>query len=267
MPSYVIVGASRGLGFAWLRFLSQDPKNIVIGLVRDVEKTNASLAAENITNVHILHGDMVDRKSLEAAATSAADILPNGLDVIIINGVFVTPEAEKLSISELAAQPELLSKDMHTSLDVNLIGSINSINSFLPLIQKGAAKKIVVISTGMADIDLPVSFDITSGVTYAVIKAALNMVVSKYAAELKSQNIKVLALSPGLVATQMNTPSTEDMEFFGKMVASFKKGYPDWRGTPLTPAESVGHMNTVIENLTMADTGSFLSHWGNKAWL
>lgn len=57
------------------------------------------------------------------------------------------------------------------------------------------------------------------------------------------------------------------MEFFGKMVASFQKAYPEWRGTPLSPLESVGHMFTVIGNLTMADTGKFWSHWGNKQWL
>ncbi|KAH6723631.1 hypothetical protein BKA61DRAFT_14021 [Leptodontidium sp. MPI-SDFR-AT-0119] len=267
MPSYAIVGASRGLGFAWLEFLSQDPNNTVVGLVRDVEKTKQNLAAEKITNVHIFHGDMVDRKSLEAAAASAAEVLPNGLDVIIVNGVFATPELEKLSISELAAQPDLLQKDMHSSLDVNVLGSINSINAFLPLILKGSVRKIIVISTGLADIDVPVAYDINSAVTYSVIKAALNMVVAKYAVDLKPQDVKVLALSPGIVATQMNQPSAEDLEYFGKMIANFKKGYPDWRGTPLTPLESVGHMISVIDNLTIADTGSFWSHWGNKTWL
>lgn len=147
---------------------------------------------------------MVDRKSLEAAAASAAEVLPNGLDVIIVNGVFATPELEKLSISELAAQPDLLQKDMHSSLDVNVLGSINSINAFLPLILKGSVRKIIVISTGLADIDVPVAYDINSAVTYSVIKAALNMVVAKYAVDLKPQDVKVLALSPGIVATQMN---------------------------------------------------------------
>lgn len=187
-----------------MQFLSKDSNNIVIGLVRDVEKTKETLAAEKITNVHIFHGDMADRKSLEAAAASSAEILPNGLDIIIVNGVYVNPEVVKWSISELAAQPELLYKDMHTSLDVNVLGTIHSINSFLPLIHKGSAKKIIVISTGHADIDVPVAYDQTYVISYSVTKAAVNMVVAKYAAELKSQDVKVLALSPGIVATQQN---------------------------------------------------------------
>ncbi len=52
-----------------------------------------------------------------------------------------------------------------------------------------------------------------------------------------------------------------------KMVASFKKAYPNWKGSPLTPAESVEYQLNVINNATIEKTGQFLSHWGNKAWL
>tara|TARA_R110002033_G_scaffold108304_1_gene154636 strand:+ start:501 stop:662 length:162 start_codon:yes stop_codon:yes gene_type:complete len=52
-----------------------------------------------------------------------------------------------------------------------------------------------------------------------------------------------------------------------KLLDNFKRIFPYWRATPLTPDESVGHQFNIIENLTMADTGKFLSHWGNKTWL
>lgn len=147
---------------------------------------------------------MADKKSLEAAATSAAEVLPSGLDVIIINGVYVTEQTNKMTVSDLAAQPDLLYKDMHTSLDVNVLGSIYAVNAFLPLILKGAQKKIIFISSGHADIELPVPADVNDMVTYATIKGAVNMIAAKYAAELKSKDVKVLSMSPGLVATSMN---------------------------------------------------------------
>jgi len=268
MPSYAIVGASRGLGLAWLQFLSKDPNNTVIGLVRDVKKTKQTLVEEKIENVHIFRGDMADKKSLEAAATSAAEVLPSGLDVIIINGVYVTEQTNKMTVSDLAAQPDLLYKDMHTSLDVNVLGSIYAVNAFLPLILKGAQKKIIFISSGHADIELPVPADVNDMVTYATIKGAVNMIAAKYAAELKSKDVKVLSMSPGLVATSMNNnPSGEELAYFMKLLGNFKRIFPYWRATLLTPDESVGHQFNIIENLTMADTGKFLSHWGNKTWL
>ncbi|KAL5327404.1 hypothetical protein ACEPPN_005100 [Leptodophora sp. 'Broadleaf-Isolate-01'] len=127
---------------------------------------------------------MSDHQSLAIVASSAASILQNGaLDVIIVNG--------------FACQHELLQQDMHASLDVNVIGVVNSINSFLPLILKGKAKKIMVISTGGADPDLAVAYNLPYQFTMCVMKAALNIVVAKFAAELKSRHVKVLALSPG----------------------------------------------------------------------
>lgn len=65
----------------------------------------------------------------------------------------------------------------------------------------------------------------------------------------------------------MGAASEEDLPAMLKMVASFKKGYPNWKGTPITPAESVEYQLNVINALTIEKTGQFLSHWGNKAWL
>lgn len=220
MPSIVIVGASRGLGvclpsflivkskadrpfqFAWLQYLSRDSRNTVIGLVRTPPPVEERLAKEGISHVHILYGDMSDYQSLTAAASSTSSILPDGaLGTIIVNGYTAMSETLQIPPSGFASQPNLLHEDMHASLDVNVIGAVNSTNAFLPLILKGESKKIVVISTGGADPDMAVAMGIPFQFTMCVMKAALSIVVAKFAAELKSQDVKVLALSPGIVAT------------------------------------------------------------------
>lgn len=194
--------ADRPFQFAWLQYLSRDSKNTVIGLVRTPPPVEERLAKEGISNFHILHGDMSDYQSLTAAASLASSILPDGaLDIIIINGYTAMKETLLTPPSGFASQPHLPNKDMHASLDVNVIGVVNSINTFLPLILRGQAKKIVVISTGGADPDMAVAMHIPFQFTMCVMKAALNMVVTKFAAELKSRDVKVLALSPGIVAT------------------------------------------------------------------
>jgi NAD(P)-dependent dehydrogenase (short-subunit alcohol dehydrogenase family) len=90
---------------------------------------------------------------------------------------------------------------MVDSLDVNFLGVNYSINAFLPLVRKGTVKKITVISTGMADTDMVVQHDIPGSLIYASMKAATNMVVAKYAVELRGEGIVLLALSPGVVNT------------------------------------------------------------------
>jgi hypothetical protein len=45
--------------YEFLRQLSADPANIVIGLARDVAKVKATVDADlNRSNVHIVHGDL-----------------------------------------------------------------------------------------------------------------------------------------------------------------------------------------------------------------
>jgi hypothetical protein len=46
----------------------------------------------------------------------------------------------------------------------------------------------------------------------------------------------------------------------------FRKLKPDWDG-PVSPKESVEAQLQVVKNLTIEDSGSFLSHNGDKNWL
>ena len=82
-------------------------------------------------------------------------------------------------------------------LKVNLIQQINTINAFLPLIRKGTEKKLIYISSGHADIPIIRTCEIPIMMGYAVSKGAGNIVMAKYAAELKGEGIKTLAMSPG----------------------------------------------------------------------
>jgi NAD(P)-dependent dehydrogenase (short-subunit alcohol dehydrogenase family) len=87
------------------------------------------------------------------------------------------------------------------SLATAVYGGLWTTNAFLPLIEKGVQKKIVHISSGMADLDLIKASGLSYAVAYSVSKAGMNVQVAKYATELAPKGIKVLALSPGWVDT------------------------------------------------------------------
>lgn len=82
-----------------------------------------------------------------------------------------------------------------------MLGVIYTTNAFLPLLKAGTTKKVISISTPGADLDLIVATEGTQDAAYCVSKAALNMVVAKYAAQYKKDGFTFLALSPGLVQT------------------------------------------------------------------
>ena len=49
-------------------------------------------------------------------------------------------------------------------------------------------------------------------------------------------------------------------------IAAIRKAAPDFKG-PLTPEESVTAVLKVFNNATIDDSGSFVSHKGNKEWV
>lgn len=97
---------------------------------------------------------------------------------------------------------DLMEKDLQESLDINLLAVIKSIHAFVPLIREGKGKKVVTISTGMADLDLINSTEVAFASPYAISKAAVNVAIAKYNALYKKEGILFLAVSPGYVATE-----------------------------------------------------------------
>jgi len=87
------------------------------------------------------------------------------------------------------------------SFKVNVIGKIHLFNLFIPLIQKGSAKKVIALGSGLADDALTVKYEIEIAGPYSISKAAMNTVIAKYSAELGKNGILFLSLSPGSVET------------------------------------------------------------------
>ena len=85
---------------------------------------------------------------------------------------------------------------------INVLGSVNAIAAFIPLIKKGTIKKVFALSSGMGDLDFTNNLDMDMAVPYSVSKAALNMVMSKFAASYKRNGILVFSISPGAVDSE-----------------------------------------------------------------
>ena len=83
----------------------------------------------------------------------------------------------------------------------NVIGAVLVVNAFLPLLEKGATKKVVTISSSAADVDFIVKSGWSASASYSVSKSAVNMVNAKYAAEFQEKGFVFLAISPGFVKT------------------------------------------------------------------
>ncbi|KAH8901626.1 NAD(P)-binding protein [Thozetella sp. PMI_491] len=273
MPSYVITGVSRGIGYEFLRQYSSGPNNTVIGIVRNKAETDKKISEDSDlrgrSNIHILEADLIDYNALKNAAAEATSITGGRLDYLIANAGLVTPFDAYDPIGDLGDKPDEVTKTLRDCFEVNVIANVHLFNLFVPLILKGEAKKVIALSSGFADPGLTNTFEIEQGSLYASSKAALNMVVSKYHAQYKKNGILFMSLAPGSVDVgQWNDATPEQLEKIGGMSAKFKAYAPHFEG-PVTPEVSVEKMRVVIENVSIekGNGGEFLSQNGNKEWL
>lgn len=81
----------------------------------------------------------------------------------------------------------------------NVVGNIHLFNLFLPLVLKGKIKKVITISTGMADLEFVNDYDVDVAALYAASKAAMNIIVAKFNVQYKKNNVLFMSISPGVV--------------------------------------------------------------------
>jgi len=230
MTTTFITGANKSLGFETARRLIEAGHTVLIG-ARDPERGQA--AAESL-GARFVPIDVTDDASVRAAATDVA-AHEGGIDVLVNNaGV----------LGRVGPVEQYTAADMAAVLDVNVIGIVRVTHAFLPLLRKSANPVIVNVSSGMG------SFGITQDPTrieseyalplYSASKAAVTMLTTQYAKELK--DIKINAADPGQTAT----------DFTG--------------GLGHSVAEGVASIVTLATIGPDGPTGQFIDRFGNLPW-
>ncbi|RAL01156.1 SDR family oxidoreductase [Aspergillus ibericus CBS 121593] len=263
MSSYAITGASKGIGREFVRQLAANPANTVLAIVRNPESPDISELASNHPNVHVIKGDVTDPKSVLEAASAAAAVTGGQLDVLIHNSNAVDMATMSLNPTQIPFDAQAIREAFDPSFSTAIYGGLWTTNAFLPLIENGIQKKIVHISSAMADVDLIKAAGVSNAVAYSVAKAGMNVQVAKYAAEFAPREIKVLALSPGWVDTwegEKPFPVVQANEFLLKL---FQAAEPELKGQ-IQPEESVRKCLQVIERLDAEISGLLLSHNGDR---
>jgi NAD(P)-dependent dehydrogenase (short-subunit alcohol dehydrogenase family) len=136
----LITGANKGIGFETARQLGRQQVTILLGS-RDPatgEAAAARLRGEGL-DVRALPLDVTDIDSIRHAVDKVAQEFGR-LDILINNaGVMVDDQAKKVSEQSLDT--------WRTTFDTNVFGLIATTQSFLPLLRKSGAGRIVNLSS------------------------------------------------------------------------------------------------------------------------
>lgn len=181
----VITGASRGIGAAAVRAFAAAGARVVL-MARDAAKI-VDLAAEIGPGALALPCDVADWPAFEAA-TQAAQIHFGSIDVLINNAGVIDP------IARLAdADPTQWGQ----AVDINLKGVFHGMRAVLPIMRAQGSGTIITVSSGAA------VNPIEGWSAYCASKAGALMLTRMAHLEEATHGLRVLGLSPGTVATDM----------------------------------------------------------------
>lgn len=169
--------------------------------MRDKATTDTKIQQAGIKNVTIIQADITDRPALAAARTQVEKLTGGSLDYLINNAALVSHLTTGRFLDDFANDEKALDDDLEASWTINVLGVVYTINTFLPLLKKSSIKKVVTLSTGMADLEFINSMGIWESAPYAMSKAAVNVAIAKYAAKYKDDGILFFSISPGVVDT------------------------------------------------------------------
>ncbi|KAH9887898.1 NAD-P-binding protein [Cubamyces lactineus] len=229
--TWLITGASRGIGFEFVRLLVSSPGNLVIAACRRPESASALHAlkeSDRGERLHVVLMDVSDFDSIRASAKQLEHILgKDGLDYLINNAGVITED------TAFTLNPEQLMDILRT----NAAGPALVSQVCLPFLEKGTRKVVLNVSSTGGSITTSDKRDDKKYTSYSMSKAALNMLTVKQKAE--RPDIIAITLDPGWVKTDMGG----------------QEGL-------LEPEESISGILQVVTSATPADSGKYLRYNG-----
>jgi len=179
----LITGASRGIGEATARLFADAGANVVL-LARSADRITA--IADEIGGLAIA-ADVASWSDVSDAVDATVARF-GGLDVLIGNAGVIDP------ISRIeTADPDAWG----AAIDVNLKGVFHGMRAAIPVMKRQGGGTIITTSSGAAYGPLE------GWSSYCASKAGALMMTRAAQAEVGNDGIRVLGLSPGTVATQM----------------------------------------------------------------
>jgi NAD(P)-dependent dehydrogenase (short-subunit alcohol dehydrogenase family) len=223
----VITGANRGIGLA-LASLYAGRGDRVVACCRAPSNAKDLAALAQSHALTVLPVDVGDDASVSALATALAS---TPIDVLINNaGVSGGPlEHQTATRMDFAAWAD--------AFNVNSIGPVRVLHALLPALKRAQRPKVMSITSQLGAISLVLAL----AYGYSSSKAALNKFMRLAAPELARNGVASGVIHPGWVQTDMGGANAQ-----------------------ITPAESAAGIATVIDRLSLDNSGGFWKWNGDR---
>ncbi|MBC9910339.1 SDR family oxidoreductase [Chitinophaga varians] len=176
----VVTGGNSGIGYATAKELKQQGATVIITGRRKaaIETAAAELGVTGLV------ADQGNLKDIESLANNVKATFGT-VDILFINAGVLGGAAIEQATEEVFDQV----------IDVNFKGAYFTLSRFIPILKEGAS--VIFLSSNTA------SMSVANSSIYSSSKAALNAVMKIAAIELAPRRIRVNAISPGPIETEI----------------------------------------------------------------
>ena len=192
----IVTGANRGIGLGVAGRLAKEGMLVVL-TARDATK------GETARRILDAEGSQVRFHALDVRDRGQADRLADWLDRefgrvdVLVNNAGILPDPRRARALDISVEV------VREALETNLIGVLNVTQALAPLMKRRGYGRIVNISSELGQLA-------GMGVgtpAYRLSKTALSALTRMFANELAESGIKVNAMSPGWVRTDLGGPN------------------------------------------------------------
>lgn len=226
----VVTGANRGMGRAVSEKLASLNYHVIMVGRHEKEINEAALfLSHKKLSVESFVADLNNQKDIQKLVEHISQ--KYGLLDVLINNAGIYVEEGDIFSAEVSV--------MQTTFETNTMAPFCLMKGLIPLMKKHGHGRVVNVSSGLG------SFHGSSSncPAYCVSKVSLNMLTKLFASEVNGTNVKVNAICPGWVKTDMGGPHatrTIDQGISGMIWAAtlddkgpnggfFRDGHPiDW---------------------------------------
>ncbi len=236
----LVTGASKGMGLEWVKQLSMLGYKVVL-TARSLERAESAQRSlgsnhKEIVPMKLEITERTDRENLIEQVESSFGKLD-----LLINNAGINSRTRGSIKEDLFRKnvfiDELDPQELMNMVNVNATSPILLASALKNVLSKGENPMVINISSWMSSITIKKE---GGNYSYAVSKAALNMMNRAFANDVKSLGITSLVVNPGWVQTDMGGAKA-----------------------PLTSQDSIGSMiKNIVEKIGLDHSGEFFNYDG-----
>lgn len=222
-----ITGASKGLGFSLTKLYLEKGHKVIATYRKNLEKLEE---VKNHSNLILYQMDVSDENSVKNAFDFLKDKISH-ID-ILINNAAVYLEDKTKTIENVNIEEAII------TLNINSIGPLRVLKYFYSFVERGNKKLIINVSSEAGSIS---NCWRDREYAYCMSKSALNMLSAILQNYSIPKGIKVLAIHPGWMRTDMGGPNAD-----------------------IAPEEAAeGIYNLSMKNWNVSDKNIYMDYKGN----